>query len=101
MVFFGILFGIWDCITIFIGYAPGGELGLVNGIFGLILMIILLILLFDFFDIKIPYNWWVLLIIAFVMYTFVADLAGGFPVTGLSGMILMIAWVCNIYFKEG
>ncbi|MFW9820825.1 MAG: hypothetical protein ACFFE5_14550, partial [Candidatus Thorarchaeota archaeon] len=58
MVLFGVLFGIWDCITIFIGYAPGGELGLVNGIFGLILMIILLILVFDFFDIKIPYKWW-------------------------------------------
>jgi len=100
MVFFGVLFGIWDCITIFIGYAPGGELGLVNGIFGLILMIILLILLFDFFDIKIPYNWWVLLIIAFVMYTFVDGFAGGYPVTGFSGMILMIAFVCYIYFKE-
>lgn len=101
MVFFGVLFGIWDCITIFIGYAPGGELGLVNGIFGLILMIILLILVFDFFDIRIPYKWWVLLIIAFVMYTFVDGYAGGFPVTGFSGMILMIAFVCVIYFKEG
>ncbi|MFX0039704.1 MAG: hypothetical protein ACFFCY_16435 [Promethearchaeota archaeon] len=99
LVFFGVLFGIWDCITIFIGYAPGGELGLVNGIFGLILMIILLILVFDFFDIKIPYKWWVLLIIAFVMYTFVDGYAGGYPVTGFSGMILMIAWVCHIYFK--
>ncbi|MFX1377673.1 MAG: hypothetical protein ACFFA4_01140 [Promethearchaeota archaeon] len=99
MVFFGVLFGIWDCVTIFIGYAPGGELGLINGIFGLILMIILLILVFDFFDIKIPYKWWVLLIIAFVMYTFVEGFAGGFPVTGFSGTVLMIAWVCHIYFK--
>jgi len=99
MVFFGILFGIWDCITIFIGYAPGGELALVNAIFGLILMIILLILVFDFVDIKIPYKWWVVLIIAFVMYTFVDIYAGGFPVTGFSGLILMIAFVCIIFFK--
>ncbi|MFW9970036.1 MAG: hypothetical protein ACFFDF_07525 [Candidatus Odinarchaeota archaeon] len=99
MVFFGVLFGIWDCITIFIGYTAGGELGLVNGIFGLILMIILLILVFNFFDIKIPYIWWVLLIIAFVMYTFVDIYAGGYPVTGFSGTILMIAFVCHIYFK--
>ncbi|MFW9819458.1 MAG: hypothetical protein ACFFE5_07595, partial [Candidatus Thorarchaeota archaeon] len=71
----------------------------VNGIFGLILMIILLISVYDFFDIKIPYKWWVLLIIAFVMYTFVDGYAGGFELTGFSGTILMIAFVCHIYFK--
>jgi hypothetical protein len=96
MIFFGILFGIWDCVTIFIGGVP---LSIVNAVFGLILMIILLILLFDFVDIRIPFTWWVLLIIAFVMYQFVSPLAGGYPVTGFSGMILMIAFVCHIYFK--
>jgi hypothetical protein len=99
MVFFGILFGVWDCITIFMTSAVPIEI--VNAVFGLILMIILLILLFDFVDIKIPYKWWVLLIIAFVMYTFVDIYAGGFLLTGFSGLILMIAWVCHIYFKEG
>ncbi len=97
MIFFGILFGIWDCVTMFIGGVP---LSIVNAVFGLILMIILLILLFDFVDIRIPFTWWVLLIIAFVMYQFVSPLAGGYPVTGFSGMILMIAFVCHIYFKE-
>ncbi|MFX0022266.1 MAG: hypothetical protein ACFE9S_08055 [Candidatus Hermodarchaeota archaeon] len=100
MVFFGVLFGIWDCITIFLNSAAL-PLEIVNAVFGLILMIILLILVFDFFDIRIPYKWWVLLIIAFVMYTFVQGSAGGYPVTGFSGMILMIAFVCHIYFKEG
>jgi hypothetical protein len=99
IIFFGILFGIWDCVAIFIGYAPGLELWLVNAIFGLILMIILLILLFGLFDIKIPFKWWVLLIIAFVMYQFVSPFAGGYPVTGYGGLLLMIGFVCHIYFK--
>jgi hypothetical protein len=99
MVFFGVLFGIWDCVTIFIGTAS--ALAIVNAVFGLILMVILLILVFDFVDIKIPYKWWVLLIIAFVMYMFVQGSAGGYPVTGFSGWILMIAFVCHVYFKEG
>jgi hypothetical protein len=100
MVFFGVLFGIWDCVTIFMN-PVASAIAIVNGVFGLILMIILLILVFDFFDIKIPYKWWVLLIIAFVMYTFVQGYAGGYPVTGFSGTLLMIAFVCHIYFKEG
>ncbi|MFX1241322.1 MAG: hypothetical protein ACFFA7_08755 [Promethearchaeota archaeon] len=99
MVFFGVLFGFWDCVSIFLTSAVPIEI--VNAVFGLILMVILLILIFDFVDIKIPYKWWVLLIIAFVMYTFVAGYAGGYPVTGFSGMLLMIAFVCHIYFKEG
>jgi hypothetical protein len=100
MVFFGILFGIWDCITIFMN-PLATPIAIVNGVFGIILMVILLILVFDFFDIKIPFTWWVLLIIAFVMWTYVAGSAGGYPVTGFSGYVLMIAFVCHIYFKEG
>jgi hypothetical protein len=100
MVFFGVLFGIWDCITIFIN-PLATPIAIVNAVFGLILMVILLILVFGFFDIKIPFTWWVLLIIAFVMWTYVAGFAGGYPVTGFSGYILMIAFVCHIYFKEG
>ncbi|MFX0003616.1 MAG: hypothetical protein ACFE9C_08720 [Candidatus Hodarchaeota archaeon] len=107
VVFFGILFGIWDCIVIFINFVPGAELYLVNAIFGLIILIILLILVFDLFDIKIPYKCWVVLIIAFVIYTFVqpwAILLNGigtqYPVVGFGGMILMIGFVCCAWFKE-
>ncbi|MFX1390986.1 MAG: hypothetical protein ACFE9Z_13055 [Promethearchaeota archaeon] len=105
MVFFGILFGIWDCIVVFIGYIAGAEILLVNAIFGLIILIVLLILVFDLFDIKIPYKCWVVLIIAFVIYTWVSpsavllNILTGYPVVGLGGLILMIGFVCCIYFK--
>ena len=107
VVFFGILFGIWDCIVIFMNFVAGAELPLVNAIFGLIILIILFILVFNLFDIKIPYKCWVVLIIAFVIYTFVQPWAislnavgTGYPVVGNGGIILMIGFVCCAYFKE-
>ncbi|MFX1455262.1 MAG: hypothetical protein ACFFDB_07780 [Promethearchaeota archaeon] len=93
ILLFGIAFAIWDCITIFIGFVPGLEVPLINAIFGLIIAIVLLILVLDLVDIKIPYAWWVVLTIAFVIYTFVSPFAGGYPVTGFGGIILMIGWL--------
>lgn len=94
VLLFGIAFAVWDCVSIFIGFTPGAEVILVNAIFGLILAIILLILVLDLVDIKIPYNWWTVLTIAFVIYTWVSPFViGTFPVLGFGGIILMIGWV--------
>ncbi len=93
MLLFGIAFALWDCVAIFIGFTAGAEIILVNAIFGLILAIILLILVLDLVDIKIPFGWWSVLIIAFVIYTFVSPFAAGYPVLGFGGIILMIGWL--------
>jgi hypothetical protein len=45
---------------------------------------ILLLTLFDKIDIKIPYSWWVVLIIGFVIFTWVS---------GVSGTIIMVAFI--------
>ncbi|MFX0106546.1 MAG: hypothetical protein ACFE75_13810 [Candidatus Hodarchaeota archaeon] len=95
-IFFAILFGIWDCIVVFMTFTLPIEI--VNAIFGLILLVILLILVFDLFDIKIPYKWWVVLIIAFVFWNWI-DPTGIYPVVGFGRWLLMIGFVCMIYFK--
>ena len=96
ILLFGIAFAIWDCVATFIGFAPGAEIFLVNAIFGLILAIILLILVLDLVDIKIPFNWWVVLTIAFVIFYWItpgAVLLSTYPVAGFGGIILMIGWL--------
>ncbi|MHA2390738.1 MAG: hypothetical protein ACXAEX_02115 [Promethearchaeota archaeon] len=96
IMLFGIAFSIWDCITIFL-ITPINALWVVNAVFGLILLVILIILVFDFVDIKIPYTWWVILTIAFVIFTWVSPFAAGFPVIGFGGRVLMIAWVLILF----
>ncbi len=60
----------------------GGNIAL--AIVGIIFGIILLLTLFDKIDIKIPYSWWVLLIIGFVIFSWVS---------GVSGTIIMVAFI--------
>jgi len=115
MALLGAAFGIYDCIIIFMGMAEvtgaGGSVPAIvalNGVFGLILAIVLIIIIFDLVDIKIPYEWWVLLIIGFVFFTWVtasAALMAGFyfiitgtslVVVGWSGLLLLIAFLLKI-----
>lgn len=92
----GIGLTIFDCIVIFIT-API-TIAIVHAVFGLILAIILLILMLDLVDIKIPFNWWVLLTIAFVIFTWVSPLAlGAYPASGWGGLFLMIAWILVLF----
>ena len=53
-------------------------------IVGIIFGIILLLTLFDKVDIKVPFTWWVVLIIGFVIFTWVS---------GVSGTIIMVAFI--------
>ena len=55
-----------------------------RGIVGIIFAIILLLTLYDKIDIKIPYAWWVVLIIGFVIFTWIS---------GVSGTIIMVAFI--------
>ena len=92
----GIGLTIFDCIVIFIHLTD--AIYIVNGVFGLILAVILLILMLDLVDIKIPFNWWVLLTIAFVIFVWVSPLVdGAYPASGWGGLFLMIAWILVLF----
>jgi hypothetical protein len=78
---------IGGCYLIYesIMFILGGSLtGIARAIVGIIFAIILLITLFDKIDIKIPYAWWVVLIIGFVIFNWV---------TPISGTIIMVAFI--------
>ena len=115
MATIGAAFGLFDCIVIFMGAAEFGGAGgtvptnhILNGVFGLILAIVLIIIIIDKIDIKIPYEWWVLLIIGIVFSWWVVGSAGwgatwylfftgnAVPIVGWSGNLLLIAFLLLI-----
>ncbi len=66
-------------------YIMSGNISLIGrAIVGIIFAIILLLTLYDKIDIKIPYAWWVVLLIGFVIFTWV---------TSISGTIIMVAFI--------
>lgn len=65
-----------------IWFILGGNIAL--AIVGIIFAVVLLLILFDKIDIKIPYSWWVVLIIGFVIFTWVSS---------VSGTIIMVAFI--------
>jgi hypothetical protein len=92
----GIGLTIFDCIVIFMNYTD--AIFIVHGVFGLILAIILLIIMLDLVDIKIPFNWWVFLTIAFVIFAWVSPLVlGAYPASAWGGLFLMIAWILVLF----
>ena len=87
----GIGFSVYECFMIFI--FSGNALFIVNAVFGLILLVILIILLFDLIDLKIlNYSWWIVLLIGFVIFTWVSPNAGGI-VAGNGGTLLLIGFL--------
>ena len=66
-------------------FIMSGSISLIGrAIVGIIFAIILLLTLYDKIDIKIPYSWWVVLIIGFVIFTWIS---------GVSGTIIMVAFI--------
>ncbi|MFX1587091.1 MAG: hypothetical protein ACFFC1_02955 [Promethearchaeota archaeon] len=84
----------YECVILMLS---GVTLYIVNAVFGLILIVILLLLIFEVIDFKIfNYSWWVVLLIGFVIYTWISPYAafvGGYPVLGYGGMIILIAFI--------
>ena len=72
---------IYESIMFIIG---GNITQIALAIVGIIFAIILLLTLYDKIDIKIPYSWWVVLIIGFIIFTWV---------TLVSGTIIMVAFI--------
>ena len=89
----GIAFSVYECFLLFLTANP---LFIINGVFGLILLILLIIVLFDFVDLKaITYSWWIVLLIGFVIFTWVSPNAGGF-LAGNGGTLMLIAFVLMV-----
>ena len=93
MLLVGIALSVYDSVMCFIV----GEAGIGPGIIGLIFAIILLILVLELVDIKIPFEWWTVLTVAFVIFTWVSPLATGYIFGGFGGYILMIAWILILF----
>ncbi|MFX1302224.1 MAG: hypothetical protein ACFE9X_02580 [Promethearchaeota archaeon] len=107
MALLGAALGIYECILLFYALSFGWDTDyFLAGLFGLILCIILIILIFDFVDIKIPYEWWVLLIIGFMFFAWISlysasvAFALGIPLVNYwgswGGQVLLIAFILRL-----
>jgi len=86
----GIGFSIYECFVLFLSE---NLIYIINGVFGLILLIILLLIIFDVVDFKVlDYSWWLVLLIGFVIFTWVSPFAAG-TVVGYGGTIILIAFL--------
>lgn len=87
----GCAFAVYDCILLFRTSVP---LLIVNAVFGLILIVILLLVIFDLVNFKIfDYSWWFVLLVGFVIFTWISVFAFGFPAAGFGGIIILIAFI--------
>ncbi|KKN44145.1 hypothetical protein LCGC14_0696010 [marine sediment metagenome] len=84
-------FTLYECINIFILYSFVGVANIINPIVGIIIAVILLIIALDLVDIKIPFNWWVVLTIGFIVFTWVSPLYAG-----IAGTVIMISFILII-----
>ncbi|KKM86399.1 hypothetical protein LCGC14_1279450 [marine sediment metagenome] len=87
VAFAGAAFTIYQSILLFF-VAPTAV---IFGIIGIIIAVILVILVMGKIDIKIPYNWWTVLIIAFIVFTWIDPVYAG-----IAGTVLMVAFILII-----
>ncbi|MFW9951374.1 MAG: hypothetical protein ACFFKA_14750, partial [Candidatus Thorarchaeota archaeon] len=79
---FGAAYTIFEVIVLF---WVGGPQNIYHGIIGIIFVLLLLIAMQKKVDLKIKYEWWIVLIIGFVLFTWVAP--------GIGGTIVLISFV--------
>lgn len=103
----GAAFAIYDCILVF-GFYGDSSFGdgdgqfFTYGFFGLIAVIVLLLTIQTWFDIKIPFTWWGLLAVGFIIFAMVSPFANlygynqDYAVAGFGGTILLIAFVMHL-----
>ena len=103
MLLLGIAFAFYDCILLILGYADtGSKVALTNAIFGIILLVLLILAFQDWFDAKIPFTWWTVLTVGFVIFMWVSPgafaigLIENAPISGFGGTVLLIAWILMI-----
>ncbi|MFW9942601.1 MAG: hypothetical protein ACFFFT_16295 [Candidatus Thorarchaeota archaeon] len=100
-------FAIYDCILVFGYYADdayGADDGqfFTFGFFGLIAVIVLLLTIQDWVDIRIPFTWWGLFAVGFIIMFMVFPYANwygryeDYAVAGFGGVILLIAFLLHL-----
>jgi hypothetical protein len=84
---FGAAYTIFEVVILFL--SPTIQ-NVYHGIIGIIFVALLLISMQNKFDLKIKYEWWVVLIIGFVLYSWVHT---GFAAFGVGGTIVLISFI--------
>jgi len=79
----GACYLIFESVMLFLS---GSTTSIALSIVGFVFAIILILTLQNKIDVKIPYTWWVVLIIGFVIFTWVTP-------GGVSGTIIMVAFI--------
>jgi len=79
---FGAVYTIFEVIVLF---TVGGQQNIYHGIIGIIFVALLLISMQKKIDLKIKYEWWVVLIIGFVLFSWVGP--------GIGGTIILISFI--------
>lgn len=79
----GACYLIYESVMLFLS---GSTTSIALSIVGFVFAIILILTLQNKIDVKIPYTWWVVLIIGFVIFTWVTP-------GGVSGIIIMVAFI--------
>ncbi|MFW9949802.1 MAG: hypothetical protein ACFFKA_06725 [Candidatus Thorarchaeota archaeon] len=79
---FGVVYTIFEVIVLF---TIGGQQNIYHGIIGIIFIVLLLISMQKKIDLKIKYEWWVVLIIGFVLFSWVNP--------GIGGTIILISFI--------
>jgi hypothetical protein len=78
---------VYECVMLFLN---GGML-IVNGVFGIIFVLILILAWWNKVDIKIPFSWWVILTVGFVIFTYISPFYLGVAGTVIFvGLFLML-----------
>ncbi len=75
---------IWSIIVAFGMLSSGDVLTIITGVVGLTCAVLLLLSLFPKLSSKIPYAWWFILILGFIIFTWI-DIIGG--------TIIMVGWI--------
>ncbi|MFW9785330.1 MAG: hypothetical protein ACFFFB_23825 [Candidatus Heimdallarchaeota archaeon] len=90
----GCAFGAYDCVLLMLNVTPLTAYLVVNAIFGLAIIVIFLLVIFDLVNFKIfDYSWWFVLLVGFVIFTWISTFAGGYPVAGFGGITILIAFI--------
>jgi hypothetical protein len=83
VVFIGACIAIYESIRLM---GTASLISIVNGVFGIIFAIIAILSLQDKIDVKIPYEWWIILICGFVIFTWINWI-------GVGGIIILIGFI--------
>jgi len=85
---FGVVYTVIEIIILF--YFGGGQ-NIYHAIIGIIFIIILLLSMQKKVNLKVPYEWWVVLIIGFVLFSWILSGAGG-TIILISFILMLLAY---------